>query len=185
VTSTWQKKLKYRGFRLLGFSLPFLMLSLLAASMIPRRPPVLLADGEIRSQKVSRGRFLLPVGMDGDIPITLALQWEQRPSVGRVELRISDPEGQDQQQKKIKINAQGSGTSWQQTLQLRLNGGSLRNFTLAAQTREPLITHYSFTAFAAQPWLRILRIGEMLLYPALAFVFLALVMVLFPSFISS
>lgn len=53
------------------------------------------------------------------------------------------------------------------------------------KTRRMSLTRYQFTALASTPTHRILRIGEMLFYPALAIVFLALVMVLFPSFVQS
>ncbi len=103
----------------------------------------------------------------------------------RVTLQMSDAEGQDQLQKKLKIKARSSGGSWVQTLLLPVPGNTVRNFTLAHESRDPTLTRYQFTAFASTPALRILRIGEMLFYPALAIVLLALVMVLFPSFVQS
>jgi hypothetical protein len=103
----------------------------------------------------------------------------------RLDVQISDPEGQDQLQKKIKIKAKNSGKAWQQTLAFPIPGSSVRSFTLASVSRDPTITRYQFTAFASTPAHRIFRIGEMLFYPALVFVLLALVMVLFPSFIRS
>jgi hypothetical protein len=182
----WQKKLRYRGFRLLGFSLPLLLLSLVAASFIPRRPPQTLASGDFPTQKKSSGRFLVPAAADGEIPVTLTLQWDRRPvSTLRVDVQISDPEGQDQLQKKIKIKAKASGEGWQQTLAFHVPAHSVRNFTLTSSSREPTLTRYSFVAFASNPAHRVLRFGEMLFYPALAIVLLALVMVLFPSFIQS
>jgi hypothetical protein len=182
----WQKKLRYRGFRLLGFSLPILLLSLVAASFIPRRPPQTLASGELPSQKKSSGRLLIPAVSDGDIPVTLLLQWDRRPPAAmRVDLQMSDPEGQEQLQKKIKIKAKGSGNNWQQTMVFHVPGNSVRKFLMTSLGRESTLTHYSFIAFASSPALRILRIGEMLFYPALALMLLALVMVLFPAFISS
>jgi hypothetical protein len=183
---SWQKKLRYRGFRLLGFGLPMLLLSLVAASFIPRRPPQLLASGELSSQKKGMGQLVIPVAPDGDIPITLTLEWDRRPPAPmRLDLQLNDPEGQDQLQKKIKIKAKNSGRIWQQTLAFHIPASSVRSFTLASVSRDPTITRYHFTAFASTPAHRILRIGEMLFYPALVFVLLALVMVLFPSFIRS
>jgi hypothetical protein len=180
----WQKKLRYRGFRLLGFSLPLLLLSLVAASFIPRRPPQVLASGELSSQKKSTGQLIIPASPDGDSPITLTLEWERRPpSPMRLDVQISDPEGQDLLQKKIKIKAKNIGKTWQQALVFPISGSSVRSFTLASVSRDPSITRYQFTAFASTPGHRILRIGEMFFYPALVFVLLALVMVLFPSFI--
>ena len=182
----WQKKLRYRGFRLLGFSLPLLLLSVFIASFVPRRPPQVLATGELDSQKKGSGRLVLPAMADGDIPVTLSLQWDRRPPAAlRMDVQISDPDGQDQLQKKIKIKAKRSGESWQQNLIFHVPGNSVRSFNLAQGSRESLLTRYTFTAFASTPTLRFLRIGEMLFYPALAIVFLALVMVLFPSFIQS
>lgn len=182
----WQKKLRYRGFRLLGFSLPILLLSLVAASFIPRRPPQTLASGELPSQKIRSGRLVIPAVSDGDIPVTLLLKWDRRPpSAMRVDLQMSDPEGQEQLQKKIKIKAKGSGNNWQQAMVFHAPGNSLRKFSMTSLSRESTLTRYSFIAFASSPAHRILRIGEMLFYPALALVLLALVMVLFPTFISS
>lgn len=183
---SWQKKLRYRGFRLLGFSLPVLLLSLVAASFIPRRPPLTLASGELPSQKKSSGRIVVPAASDGEIPVTLTLQWDRRPpSTMRVNMQIIDPERQDLLQKKIKIKAKAVREGWQQTLAFHVPGHSVRNFTLISTSREPTLTRYSFIAFASSPALRILRFAEMLFYPALAFVLLAMVMVLFPSFIQS
>ncbi len=183
---SWQKKLRYRGLRLLGFSLPLLLLSLLTASFIPRRPPQILAQGELSHEKKSSGRLVLPAIQDGDVPVTLSLQWDRRPPAAlRMTLQMSDAEGQDQLQKKIKIKAKSSDGSWVQTLLLPVPGNAVRNFTLALDGRDATRTRYQFTAFASTPALRILRIGEMLFYPALAIVFLALVMVLFPSFVQS
>ncbi len=183
---SWQKKLRYRALRLLGFSLPLMLLSLLTASFIPRRPPQILAQGELSHEKKSSGRLVLPAIQDGEVPVTLTLQWDRRPPVAlRMAFRMSDAEGQDQLQKKIKIKAKGSAGSWEQTLLLQLPGNAVRNFTLAHDSREATLTRYQFTAFASTPVHRILRIGEVLFYPALAIVFLALVMVLFPSFVPS
>ncbi|HET9240784.1 MAG TPA: hypothetical protein VFO10_26200 [Oligoflexus sp.] len=182
----WQKKLRYRGFRLLGFGLPLLLLSVVAASFIPRRPPQILASGELSSQKMGAGQLIIPAAPDGDIPITLTLEWDRRPpSPMRLDIQISDPEGQDQLQKKIKVKAKNSGKTWQQSLMIPIPGSSVRSFTLASVSRDPTTTRYQFTAFASTPAHRILRVGEMLFYPALVFVLLALVMVLFPSFIRS
>lgn len=186
MSDTWQKKLRYRGFRMMGWSLPILLISLVAASLIPRRPSQILVEGDLPSQKKRTERFVLPAGVDGDVPVTLELLWTRRPPPGlKVELQISDPEGQDLLQKKIRIKAQRAGAQWQQKMEMRLSGAPIRNFVLSAQSREPVVTHYQLTAFAGSPLLRLLRIGEMLFYPALAFVCLAMVMILFPSFIQS
>jgi hypothetical protein len=185
VDSSWQKKLRYRGFRLISLSLPILLLSLTAASFIPRRAPQILAEGKMSGPKQSLGRFVIPAGLEGDVPVTLALQWDRRPSAGKVELRMADPEGRDQLKKIMKLKGRNLGKSWQQTLELHLTSGTVQNFTLVTASREPMITAYRFTAFAGTPWMRILRIGEMLFFPALALVLLALVMILFPSFVQS
>ncbi|HYX36437.1 MAG TPA: hypothetical protein VE954_25300 [Oligoflexus sp.] len=70
-------------------------------------------------------------------------------------------------------------------MELHFTSGSVRNFTLTSPGREPVLTQFRFTAFAGTPFLRVLRIGEMLFFPALAFALLALVMILFPSFVQS
>ncbi|WP_324958080.1 hypothetical protein [Oligoflexus sp.] len=71
MVTSWQKKLRYRGLRLLAYSLPLLLLSVTAASFIPRRAPQILAEGEVTGAKKSSGRFVLPAGVEGDVPVTL------------------------------------------------------------------------------------------------------------------
>ncbi|WP_218109989.1 hypothetical protein [Oligoflexus tunisiensis] len=170
---------------MLGFSLPLLLLSLVAASFIPRRPPSVLAEGTMTGQNPGSGRLILPVTGGEDVPVSLTLQWERRPPAAlRLNLHISDREGQDQLQKKLKVKPKRVGRHWQQKLDLRLSSAGVRTFTLSTISPESGVMRYSFIAFAATPMQRVLRIGEMFFYPALAFVLLALVMVLFPTFVN-
>jgi hypothetical protein len=142
-----------------------------------------LASGELLSQKRRFGRLVLPVAGETDIPVTLTLEWERPPPASlRFDAQFIDPEGQDELKKKIKIQAKAVGSTWQQNILFHFPASSVRRFALTSRSQQPTLTRYSFTAFASTPALRILRFGEMLFYPALALVLLALVMVLFPSF---
>jgi hypothetical protein len=184
VTTSWQKNLKYRGFRLLGFSLPILLLSLVATSFVPRRAPAVLAEGKVTGKSSGSGRLILPVTGGEEVPVSLTLQWKRRPPAAlRLNLQISDAEGQDQLQKKLKVKPKLADQLWQQRLELQLSSPGVRTFVLSTDQPEAGELRYSFIAFATTPLQHILRIGEMFFYPALAFVLLALVMVLFPSFI--
>jgi hypothetical protein len=145
-----------------------------------------MASGELPSQKRTFGRLILPDAREADIPVTLSLEWDRRPPDSlRLDAEFIDAEGQDQLKKKIKIKAKAVGSVWQQSVLFHFPGHSVRRFALTSRSQDPTVTRYSFTAFASSPALRILRLGEMLFYPALALVLFALVMVLFPSFISS
>lgn len=179
----WQKKLRYRGFRLLGWSLPLLLVSVVAASLIPRRPPQILAEGDAHSGQTLAGHFVMP---PGDVPLNLELEWAARPPRGlRMDLQCGDTEGVDRQQKKILVKARNHGRIFQQRVELRLGASSGQQFTLLASSRDPVLTHYRFIAFAGTPLHTYLRFGEMLFYPALALVMLAVAMILFPRFVSS
>ncbi len=186
MSQDWQKKLRYRGFRLLGWSLPLLLLSLGSASLIPRRPPLILAEDDVSSSKKNSGLLTLPYGKETDLPLTLELNWTERPARdARLNLLVTDRSGSNRIQKKIAIKPIRRSKVWQQNIEIRLTSTEIHDYTLLIQSKSPMLSHFRWIAFAAPPAARYFRIGEMLYYPALAFIILAMSMVLFPSFIRS
>jgi|GEM_PF-4443846 len=163
-----------------------LLLSLICASLIPRRPPLILAEADATSLKKSSGRLTLPYGKETELPLTLELNWTEKPARdASLNLLLIDLTGSNRIQKKIAIKPIYRSKAWQQKIEIRLGSSAIHKYTLLIHSKSPMVSHFRWIAFAAPPAAQYFRIGEMLYYPALALIILAMSMVLFPSFIRS
>ena len=186
--NSWQMKSQARGFKVLGFSIPMFLIGFIASSQIPRLPPDKIFEGRSQNYKIS-GQFLVKGKGEAPLQVFASAANYSGPAVKvfykvkekkdtirsrRVKSRLKMKDGLQQPIDRIFKVPSGVQYKFYGSLgKKKFKKLGIKSWKISI-VRNP-----------SQPHIQILRGLEIMIWPALSFILLGLVMIFVPKFINS
>jgi hypothetical protein len=187
VESGWQKKLKFRGLRLIGWTLPLMLVALFASSLVSHVPAKVLLERPWGEKKFITGRVDTPERTGGELNVLLLMSGPKAPPRGaEVLLRFKSVDGSEDVKRSWKLAPVPDGNGWKASFFTRIPAGKTVAYLLRpkADLMQKADLNVQFISDPERSINKYFRMAELLFYPMLALSVLGAVMVLFPHFIS-
>lgn len=187
--STWQQKLKFRGLRLIGWTLPLMLASLVASSMVPHVPPKVLLDRPWGEKNFISGRVDTPKKGTAEVDVKLQIEGPlPLPKGAQASFRFKSIDGGDDVKKGWKLMPVAmEGKRWKTVFFTRIPADQTLAYLVRLKADLPKMSEMKFQLVAdpERAMNTYLRYAELLFYPMLALSLLGGVMVIFPQFFAT
>ncbi len=181
--TAWQENTSLRAFRLLGYSLPTLIIASLAASILPAGQPKLVLERSWGESVLIRGRLELPKRGDAEIPTAWVIEGPMpKPENGVLSIRVKTLNNDVDTKKRWNFAPTNTGEgSWSSTFNLKLPGGELMAYRIRSEGRVNIPSKATLKVYTdpARPIDRYLHMIAFLRYPSSIMVLIAGVMLFF------
>jgi hypothetical protein len=179
----WQQQMRIRAFRLLGWSLPLMLVSFAVSSMIPHSTPKEIHLRDWGEAVIVKGRFDIPKKGNEEVQAMIMLDGPSpSPKAGPIDIRVKTLDGSFDYKKRwnFRPDIQTDGT-WNSRILLKLPGGNTVAYRLKTQGAPDMLlgSKLHVVMNPARSVDRYLRWIEMVFYPSLVFCILAAAMLLF------
>lgn len=182
----WQAKMRLRAFKLIGYCVPIVIIALTASSFLPSTKEKVVLEKTWGESILVRGRIELPKRNSLQIPTAWIIEGPMpKPKSMILDIRTKTLDGTFDQRRRWNFAPQSIGeATWRSVFYSKVPAGEVVAFRIRAEQDSdiPPATTLNVVTDPARPldkWLRILGI---MIYPASALLFFAIVMLLFARF---
>lgn len=188
IEGSWQKKLKFRGLRLIGWTLPVMLFSVFATSLVSHVPPKLLFERPWGDKKFISGRFESPKKGGTEVNVLLQLDGVTPiPRKTQASLRFKTLDGKEDIKKSWTLMPVPDGKRWKALFFTSIPDGQTLAYFVRVKADTSAMTDVKVQLIAdpERSVNKYLRFAELLFYPMLALSLLGVVMVVFPHLFAS
>lgn len=186
LTSSWQTKMRMRAYKLLGYTLPTVVLAALASSLLPAKEQKVILEKPWGESVLVRGRIEIPRRSGSEVPTAWVIEGPlPKPRSGVLNIRTKTLDDAFDTKKRWNFAPHFAEDGvWSSTFYLKIPAGEIVAFRIRGESAPdiPANARLKVISDPARPIDTYLRMIEVLIYPSLSLALLAIVMLLFARF---
>lgn len=186
LTSSWQTKMRMRAYKLLGYTLPTVVLAALASSLLPSKEQKVILEKPWGESVLVRGRIEIPRRSSSEVPTAWVIEGPlPKPRSGVLNIRTKTLDDAFDIKKRWNFAPHFAEDGvWSSTFYLKIPAGEIVAFRIRGEGAPdiPANARLKVISDPARPIDKYLRMIEVLIYPSLSLALLAIVMLLFARF---